>query len=154
MADPCPATANPAFIWHGGLRLHQLHRPELPVPPVGIIVPPCPIIHSNRIGLEPDLPLTRLFTFCFRSSRNVFDLLCYIARSYILNRVTISYYTYSSVTAVDHRNLAVACDKNLKIDNSSVLHHASHSQGRDFGSWPSVFAVASLEVLLRSHHRM
>jgi hypothetical protein len=32
-----PSPANPPFIYHGGPRLHQLHRPELPVPPLGTI---------------------------------------------------------------------------------------------------------------------
>jgi hypothetical protein len=51
---------------------------------------------------------------------------------------------------MDHRDLAVASAKNLGIDNPDVLHHASHSRGWDFGSQPSAFAVAPLEVLLRS----
>jgi hypothetical protein len=51
---------------------------------------------------------------------------------------------------MDHRDLAVASAKNLEIDNPGVLHHASHSRGWDFGSQPSAFAVAPLEVLLRS----
>ena len=49
---------------------------------------------------------------------------------------------------MNHGDLAGA--KNLEIDNPGVLHHASHSWGWDFGSQPSAFAVAPLEVLLRS----
>jgi hypothetical protein len=73
----------PAFIYHGGLKVHQLRVPRTAA--------------GNR--LEPDLPLTRLpihnpqtvCTLCFRSLRNVFGLLRYIVRSYvyrILNRIT------------------------------------------------------------------
>ena len=51
---------------------------------------------------------------------------------------------------MDYRDLAVAGAKNLEIDNPGVLHHASHSWGWDFGSQPSAFAIAPLEVLLRS----
>ena len=51
---------------------------------------------------------------------------------------------------MDYRDLAVAGAKNLEIDNPGVLHHAPHSRGWDFGSQPSAFAVAPLEVLLRS----
>jgi hypothetical protein len=51
---------------------------------------------------------------------------------------------------MDHRDLAVAGAKNLEIGNPDVLHPASHSRGWDFGSQPSAFAVAPLEVLLRS----
>src|SRR2546429_399031 len=72
-------------------------------------VPPRLTIYSNRVGLEPSLPLTRLPNTkppdCLYSVscslRNVFDFLRYIVRLYvhrILNRITISYYTYSSVT--------------------------------------------------------
>jgi hypothetical protein len=51
---------------------------------------------------------------------------------------------------MDHRDLAVAGAKNLEIDNPGVLDHAPHSRGWDFSSQPSAFAVAPLEVLLRS----
>jgi hypothetical protein len=51
---------------------------------------------------------------------------------------------------MDHKDLAVAGAKNLEIDNPGVLDHAPHSRGWDFGSQPSAFAVAPLEVLLRS----
>jgi hypothetical protein len=51
---------------------------------------------------------------------------------------------------MDHGDLAGAGAKNLEIDNPGVLHPASHSRGWDFGSQPSAFAVAPLEVLLRS----
>ena len=64
-------------------------------------VPPRPTTYPNRDGVDPDLPLTRLpvhnppdrFPSVFRSSRNVFDLLRYIAGLYIyriLNRITCS----------------------------------------------------------------
>src|SRR5271170_2365001 len=52
--------------------------------------------------------------------------------------------------AVDRRDLAVTSAKNLEIGNPGVLRHASHSRGWDFSSQPSAFAVAPLEVLLRS----
>ena len=47
---------------------------------------------------------------------------------------------------------AVASAKILEIDNLGVgvPNHASHSRGWDFGSKPSAFAAAPLEVLLRS----
>jgi hypothetical protein len=60
-----------------------------------VTVPPRPTIHSNRVGLEADLPLTRLALvrlpvhnsqtvyICFRSSRNVLDPLRYIVKLYI-----------------------------------------------------------------------
>jgi hypothetical protein len=78
-----PSLGQPAFIYHGGLKVHQLRVPRTAA--------------GNR--LEPDLPLTRLpihnpqtvCTLCFRSLRNVFGLLRYIVRSYvyrILNRIT------------------------------------------------------------------
>jgi hypothetical protein len=51
---------------------------------------------------------------------------------------------------MDHRDLAVAGAKDVEIDNPGVLFHAPHSRGWDFGSQPSVFAVAPLKVLLRS----
>src|SRR5438876_9600661 len=51
---------------------------------------------------------------------------------------------------MDHRDLVVAGAKNLEIDNPGVLDYASHSRGWDFGSQLSAFAVAPLEVLLRS----
>jgi hypothetical protein len=51
---------------------------------------------------------------------------------------------------MDHRDLAVASAKNLEIDSPGVPHHASYSRGWDFGSQPLAFAVAPLEVLLRS----
>ena len=54
------------------------------------------VLRTTRL---PELP-PRLFPLCFRSSRNVFGLLRYIARPYvhrILKRITISYYTYSFV---------------------------------------------------------
>jgi hypothetical protein len=50
---------------------------------------------------------------------------------------------------MDHRDLAVASAKKLEID-PGVPHHASHSRGWDFGSQPPAFAIAPLEVLLRS----
>ena len=52
--------------------------------------------------------------------------------------------------AIAHRDLAVAGAKILEIDNLGVFNHAFHSQGWDFGSKPSAFAIAALEVLLRS----
>ena len=51
---------------------------------------------------------------------------------------------------MDRRDFAVAGAKNLEIDDPGILHHASHSRGWGFESQPSAFAVASLEVLLRS----
>jgi hypothetical protein len=51
---------------------------------------------------------------------------------------------------MDHRDLAVAGAKNLEIDNPNVLDHAPRSRGWNFGSQLSAFAVALLEVLLRS----
>jgi hypothetical protein len=53
---------------------------------------------------RPDCPYInlKLPALYFRSLRNVFDLLRYIARPYVqrvVNRITISYYTYWSVTA-------------------------------------------------------
>ena len=52
--------------------------------------------------------------------------------------------------AIDHRDPAVASAKILEIDNLGVSHQAPHSRGWDFGNQPSAFAVAPLEVLLRS----
>jgi len=34
---PQPSLGQPALIYHAGPGLHQLHRPEIPVPPLGII---------------------------------------------------------------------------------------------------------------------
>jgi hypothetical protein len=69
--------------------------------------------------MDPDLPLTKLpvhnppdcFPLCFRSSRNVFDLLRYIARSYVY-RILIEllvYYTYSSATQREKHAYSQAC---------------------------------------------
>jgi len=52
--------------------------------------------------------------------------------------------------AIAHRDLAIAGAKILEMDNLGVPNHASHSRGWDFGSQPSAFAIAPLEVLLRS----
>jgi len=90
LAPPAPLSESP------------YHRWELS------IIPPHLIVCFNRVRLEPNLPLTRLLrhnfqTVCtlFRPLHNVFDLLRYIARLYVHrvpNRITISYYTYSSVS--------------------------------------------------------
>jgi hypothetical protein len=55
-------------------------------------------------------------------------------------------------SSIAYRDLAVAGAKILEIDNLSidVPNYASHSRGWDFGSKPSAFAAAPLEVLLRS----
>ena len=52
--------------------------------------------------------------------------------------------------AIAYRDLAVAGAKILEIDNLGVFNHVSHSRGWDFGSKPSAFAIAALEVLLCS----
>jgi hypothetical protein len=41
-----------------------------------------------------------------------------------------------------------ACERYTPL-RAGILHHAPHSWGWDFGSQPSAFAVAPLEVLLR-----
>jgi len=80
-------------------RLHPAWRTQAPPTPPSraprpprwelSTVPPRPTIYSNRVGIDPDLPLTRLPVHnppdCFHSVplRNVFDLLRYIARSYV-----------------------------------------------------------------------
>src|SRR2546423_12953749 len=60
--DPCQGSTSPCYLaWYGGLWRH-------PAPPSvsrhlePSIVPPRLIIYSNRVGLEPNLPPTRLLT--------------------------------------------------------------------------------------------
>jgi hypothetical protein len=72
VAPPAPPSESPYHRWELSIVLPRL------------------IIYSNRVGLEPNLPLTRLLTHnpqtvytYFRSLRNVFDPLRYIARSYV-----------------------------------------------------------------------
>jgi hypothetical protein len=76
-------------------------------------IPPRPTIYSDQVGMEPDLPLTRPPVHnppdCFHSVSvlHTTSLISYatLLRLYvhrILNRVTASYYTYSSVTPYSH----------------------------------------------------
>ena len=128
------------------------HRWELSTLPLHLI------IYSNREGLESDMPRTRLpvhkpKTACalFRSLGNVFDLLRYKARPCVhrvLNRITISYYTYSSVTACLGRGSEISGNEFDGSDFFLVNHSASCRNQRNPGGTRScrrcITPIASL----------
>ena len=96
--------ADPAFIYHGGPWFHQLHRASPRTTCWELLsVPPRLIIYSNRVGSEPNLPLTGLLTHNPHTVCTVsvlyttsFDLLRYMDAYKIPNYFV--YYTYNTVT--------------------------------------------------------
>jgi hypothetical protein len=102
-SKPQVGSGQPAFIYRGGPWLYQLYSlSSLHYYWELSIVPPRLIISSNRAGLEPNLPpdstayiTSTLSALYFHFLRNVFDLLRYIARSYverIPNRITYPFH--------------------------------------------------------------
>jgi hypothetical protein len=53
LVQQTPAKPRPSRLHHGGLWLHQLHRLELPIPPLGIIDHSASADHLLKLDLPP-----------------------------------------------------------------------------------------------------
>jgi hypothetical protein len=112
-SKPLPSPGQPPFIYHDGPRLHQLHRRGLSIAP--------PRLPLTRLPAHKPQTICTLFSVLYATS---FGPLRHTARSYVhmvLNRITISYHTYSSVTPTNQPGTCSSDSHIVQIEEQDSL---------------------------------